>query len=173
MTATKNITDMRINLFAVIGLASALAMSVTGCSGDDDAKRDDEARFGAKNVLKSGCKPVSANSPRYADESPGLSESIAYKDNGNGYLHISHTDAMFNCESNINIKASVTGAQIVVNEEETNAVANCVCPYDLSFDVGPLEEGRYTVVVKFNGNETTRFALDYKPGAEGRVVVPQ
>lgn len=164
---------MRINLFAVIGLASALALSAAGCGNDDEAKRDDMAKFGTKNILKSGCKPVPTNKLGRTAGASGSSEAIAYKDKGNGYLNISHTDAMFNCESSIDVKAYVSGTQIVVNEEETNAIANCICPYDLSFDIGPLAEGRYTVVMKFNGSETARFVVDYKPGAEGRGIVRQ
>lgn len=93
--------------------------------------------FALKNFTYTGCKSMT--------RSRSLSERFELKAVENGGLLVKHVDVMFNCASSrFEAVASIDGQHISVTEYDTthsDVGANCECPYDLGYEIGPLEEG--------------------------------
>jgi hypothetical protein len=84
------------------------------------------------------CKPATKKS--------GDSEYIEYKTVDVDYLQINHVNAWFNCEpGKVFVSAELINDTIVVDEFEETGLANCICPLDLSYQIGPLNYGRYII----------------------------
>jgi hypothetical protein len=82
------------------------------------------------------CKPETKKS--------GESEYLEYKTVDTDYLQINHINAWFNCEpGQLFVSAELINDIIAVDEYEESHFANCICPYDLSYRIGPLNYGRY------------------------------
>lgn len=123
-----------------------LAITLVACSSDKD---DDVTKaFAAGNFTHSGCK--SHLELRSNENSSPLGQEAVYistidKD-GKCYLRIEHNDVQFNCASTkFGTKAMLAGNNIKISETEDTNSANCICPYDLNYEVGPLRAGTYTV----------------------------
>ena len=71
---------------------------------------------------------------------------------------------MFNCApGELKIEATIDGNVIKILEMEETALANCICPYDLYCEVGPLGNGDYEVVIYHNSFEipVRKFSITY------------
>lgn len=85
-------------------------------------------------------------------------ELTAVKDGG---LMIKHVDVLFNCGSDkFEAEASLDGQNIFIKELSViraEYLANCLCPFDLGYEIGPLEEGvTYTMTI----TSTYDFGID-------------
>ncbi|MBN2724988.1 MAG: hypothetical protein JXR95_13040 [Deltaproteobacteria bacterium] len=67
-------------------------------------------------------------------------------------LQISHVNAIFNCcpDETLGLTGDLTvdGTQLTLTESDNGGNCNCVCPYDLSYDISGLENGSYTLGVE-------------------------
>ena len=153
---------------------SALVLTITGLSGCSN--EDDSAQFQVKNFANTGCKSV-ADTRGEADDNGLRQEYIEYKALGNGYLSLNHVNAVFNCGAEaFNWKATISGNVIKIEESYKGLMANCVCPFDLYGEVGPLTDGDYTVILYQKYEEVdeapfeyARFTVSYKNGQNGRI----
>ena len=153
---------------------SALVLTITGLSGCSN--EDDSAQFQVKNFANTGCKSV-ADTRGEADDNGLRQEYIEYKALGNGYLSLNHVNACFNCGAEaFNWKATISGNVIKIEESYKGLMANCVCPFDLYGEVGPLTDGDYTVILYQKYEEVdeapfeyARFTVSYKNGQNGRI----
>ena len=158
---------------------SGLILTMAGLNG---CSSDDESQFHIKNVANSGCKSMAATRGETRDDVPYSlrQEYIEYKGLANGYLSLNHVNACFNCEpGELKMQATISGNEITIVETEQFQGANCICPYDLYCEVGPLEDGEYTITF-WEGSElhqaTTplkraQFTVSYKNGLNGKHTI--
>jgi hypothetical protein len=92
-----------------------------------------------------------------------VTEYIVIKTVDNYYLKFNHINSVFNCEPGvINLSAEISTDTIILKEDETNAAANCTCPYDVEFRLGPLKYGTYTLIFQKGGLTFKEYSLTYK-----------
>ena len=129
---------MMLMLTALVGM--------TACENEDNptmVQRD----FALTNFSNTGCK--SGALAMDEGENPSHFELTAF---ANGGLYVKHVNVYFNCASSkFNAKASIDGQSITVTELDIiqdDMMATCICPYDLGYEIGPLEDGEtYTMTV--------------------------
>jgi hypothetical protein len=81
------------------------------------------------------------------------------------YLQINHINAWFNCEpGHIFVSAQLIQDTIAVEENEETLGANCICPYDLSYRIGPLNYGRYVFRMERGDIE---FSINFNSSTSG------
>ena len=161
-------------LSIICGLA-LLMLGMCGCSDENDS-----AQFQVKNFANTGCKSM-ADTRGEADDNGLRQEYIEYKALGNGYLSLNHVNACFNCGAEaFNWKATLSGNIIKIEETCKGLMANCVCPFDLYGEVGPLTDGDYTVILyqkyeEFDEApfEYARFTFSYKNGLSGKLNIKE
>ncbi|MBO4659713.1 MAG: hypothetical protein J5637_08830 [Prevotella sp.] len=159
----------------VLFLGVLVLFSACGDDKDDMSGVTDNSRFVICNFTSSGCKNnAGANADgmmKAGKDSPWGEEYIEYQGREGGYLTLKHVNAVFNCAA-VDFKTSIgiVDNQIVVNEEDVfdGEMANCVCPYDLTYDAGPLKNGVYTVVLRRYGEEYARTTITFSSSADGR-----
>lgn len=115
--------------------------AIAGCAGDVDNPVYQQEEITLKNFSNTGCKPFTrAESTDFMDGS--YFELTATQGN---MLYVKHVNALFNCSSRLfEAKAKVDGSSITVTEYDMTVgelVTTCVCPFDLGYEIGPLEEG--------------------------------
>jgi len=116
-----------------------------------------------KNFANSGCK----GNTRAGDE--GRVEIVEYSVIHNAYLFLNHQNVIFNCcPGELGASISVDGNIITITESETEQGCKCLCPYDLSYEVGPLAEGvTYTICIKRRDAEPIMEKLEFKNSISG------
>jgi len=110
------------------------------------------------------CKPITKSSEN--------TERIEYKTVDGNYLPIKHVNTYFNCEPGqllVNIK--IQNDSIVINEDEEQSIANCICPYDLSFRVGPMEYGTYNFIITKGYLYYTKFTIVFNSQTDGTFMI--
>lgn len=139
------------NLFILLSL-----LFVVACGNDADSGLGEEVKGdGHDSALvanpqfvfaSSGCKSSQADT---GDANQNLAmangfSDIRYEVSENGTLTVFHNDAEFGCDADFDMSSTVEGNVINIIEK-ASASTNCICRYDLSFSVGPLTDGTYTV----------------------------
>lgn len=130
---------------SLFGLTMLFLLALlAGCSSDNEKNEEpivEPREFALTNFTYTGCKST-MSAPRRSMEYNEYFELKATKDGG---LYVKHVNATFNCVSHkFKAEASLEGQTIKVTElDATHAevMANCVCPYDLGYILGPLKEG--------------------------------
>ena len=128
-------------------LAAMLIATMICCDGHSSTVENIEL----KNFANSGCK---GNGGTRADDE-GRQEIAQYSVLHPGYLYINHQNVMFNCcPGELSADILVSGHLITISESEQQQQCKCICPYDLSYEIGPLTEGEtYTILIGRKGNE--------------------
>lgn len=63
---------------------------------------------------------------------------------------------------------------IVVNETATNEIANCICPYDLTMEVGELvDNNAYTIKIVHQGTTLLEENVTYTKDLQGKKTIRQ
>lgn len=144
--------------------------------GNDDGDAGSAGWVNVKNVYTTGCKTTetanASQKTRSFFEDMGYKEYVEYTSKDNGYVHVTHHNALFNCCSDvIDVDVSQGLGSIIVTETENNyAICNCICPFDVSFELGPMEMGHeYNVVIKSGGTDGVSFSFTYP--SSGKVEV--
>jgi hypothetical protein len=142
---------------------------------DDPKDPDDPTDTTSGDIVSfahSGCKSTAAT--RGDDETHVVfpTESVKYEGTEDGYLLLEHINAIFSCEATFTIKATVADGIITI-VETAPSLTNCLCPYDLSMKIGPLENKTYEVVICDQTEDTKRvsFLLDYSSSVKGEFEV--
>jgi hypothetical protein len=101
-----------------------------------------------------------------------VSEYIVIKTVDNYYLKFSHINSVFNCEpGEINLSAVISTDTIIIKEDETKGLANCTCPYDLEFRLGPMKYGTYTIIFQKGGLTFKQYTLTYTKSTNVRIDI--
>ena len=125
----------------VIFSLAILLLTLCGCSNDESTKGASNGPFSVRDVANSGCKSTSHTRSEYP-------ECFEFKALDGGYLSVNHVNALFNCApGELKIEATIDGNVIRILETEEKSLANCICPYDLYCEVGPLSNGDYKVLI--------------------------
>jgi hypothetical protein len=161
-------SNMKKNLLLVMGAALMLTIGLGSCDNEDNESA--KAGVQVKNFANSGCKNAGTARTR-GGLFPGRPEYIEYKAINDGYLSVNHVNTAFNCEpGELKIQATLEGHNIKILETEEQSFANCICPYDLYCEVGPLSDGDYTVIICKGSYEYeyAHFNISYKKGLSGK-----
>ena len=133
-------------------LVSCLVILLFSCKDDDPAKT-----IQLRNHTESGCKDFAS----YSNTSQAgrqqakkmvdfnATERVALKGNDKGMLNVFHENALFTCEAVFTCSVDVSGNTIVIHEDAPPST-NCMCNYDLTSEIGPLENKTYTLIIKNN-----------------------
>ena len=159
----------RINVF----MCMLLLLTITiGCSSEENHQQEEQ------NYLRlfaiSGCKSTNeSNSQVNTNRSTvfDTTELVRYEGTNDGCLMIFHENSIFSCETEVKAKVTINDNIITIIEEEVAPIANCLCCYDLSMKVGPLENKLYKVFIS-KGNEQEpyiNFTIDYSSNIKGEI----
>ena len=136
----------------LLGFCAVLMLYVgmSGCNEKNDIPVVQQQKFSLTNFANSGCK-----SNTRAGEND-WKETVCYSVLHEGYLYLNHQNAVFNCcPGSLGADVCVEGNLITVGEYESAGECDCVCTYDLSYEIGPLKEGEtYTLFIGYKGNES-------------------
>lgn len=138
-----------------------IAIALTSCKKEfpDDPLAIDKLSI-------SDCKTKGDNSTA-ADP-----EYITIKTVDDYYLHFSHINSILNCEpGKITLAIEIRSDTISVNETEESSLANCVCPYDIEFRLGPLEYGIYPIKFQKGGFTFKEYSLNYNKSTDVRIDI--
>ena len=130
-----------------------LAIACEDVTGYKDSPVD--GYVSPKNFSVTGCKAIVSGT-----RNPSTDESIMYESIRENYVRITHNNARFNCEpGRIYAELIEKGQTFIIVEKEEKSSANCICPYDLGYDIGPLTEGQeYTVSIRTGYTESSERA---------------
>jgi len=106
-----------------------------------------------------------------SDIFPEYPESIAYKTIDKNWLAVKHVNAVFNCclPKGIGVKVTFSGDSVIVSEFEVEqGLCDCICPYDVSYRIGPLVYGDYLFVLRYpDGRIRVSFPFRFDDTTEG------
>ena len=96
----------------------------------------------------SGCKDISsAGSLGSADFGP---ECMEWSFDGAGTLSLTHVNAVYNCCIDSVMVTVIVGNQVIAIVEKEyleNGGCDCICPYDLEYQVGDVDPRTYTLTL--------------------------
>ena len=147
----KRTIEMILMTLLIVLAAEFVDSALMSCSSDSDDTVDNQKEIELKNFSNTGCK--NRYMSRAEDDSK---EIIEYSVLHDGYLYIYHRNVFFNCcPGTIGADIQVEDNKIIIGEYETEDECDCVCPYDLGYEVGPLVEGKsYTIYIGHKGRES-------------------
>ena len=147
-------------------------MALAGCTNDADNPVSHPNDIGLKNFSNTGCK---GNGVRTRSDENGKKEVFSYSCIHEGYLYVTHQNAIFNCcPGELKAEISSESNVITVSEWETEALCKCICPYDLSYEIGPLTEGEtYTIYIGHKGTESKVAEFEFHHSMSGVWEIPE
>ena len=108
----------------------------------------------------------------------GTEETIEYEGRENNLLRITHNNVIFNCTVlQIYAEMTVDNNTYIIEEksQEGSISANCFCPYDMGYDIGPLKEGEeYKVNIRRGSSEKSeiaKFTFTYSRTIKGSISI--
>ena len=155
---------MKKSYFLLSLLVGLILFAMMACSSDSSSENE-SVPFQLRNFANTGCK-----SHTRADGD--WSEIYEYQCMDNGFLSLKHLNAVYNCGSeDFKMEATISGNEIKVYETaslDPENMMDCICTYDLSCEIGPLEEGtEYTFYTYQLGSGLARFVVTFKKGTSG------
>ena len=143
---------------ALLGLGCLLLATACGDIDDDN----DLAQAG--DTQQSACKP----STKADGAGAGQLKAKAQGDT----VTVLHLDAHYNCASRLKLQVTVSGKQILVQEQIINPgeLARCMCNYDLSVPVSGLSDGTYQVEL-FNAEGKLAGSTSVTVSGAGQITV--
>ncbi len=99
-------------------------------------------------------------------------EYITIKTVNDYYLLFNHINSIFNCEpGQLTVSIEIKADTIFVDENEESSLANCICPYDLEFRLGPLHYGDYPVRFQKGGLTYKEYSLTYNKSTDVKIDI--
>ena len=96
------------------------------------------------------------------------SERIEYKTVDNNYLQFNHINAVFNCEpGELIVNVEIINDRIIIEEREEQALANCICLYDLCYRIGPMNYDKYLLTIRHDGANYAEFSIKFNSSTSG------
>jgi hypothetical protein len=126
---------MILSMKKLFSHALVVILLLAGCGKTDPNPDNDYSE-----VTTSGCKQS------FVFTTTGNDFSTIQYNYSNKVLHIKHINAGFNCcPDKISFKASVSDTIIGVDEKESKALCDCMCLFDLDYDIREVERKRYWI----------------------------
>ena len=155
-------------ILKILLLSSLFGMLSMSCGKESNSAVKSHS-FGVINFKNSSCK--SSHKTILANNQAGDSETMQIKSE-NGNWNVKHINAMFNCDpGKLTATGDTSGFTININENEEKHDENCLCLYDLSYKVGPIAHGKYTVILNKMGSEYFRFSIDYTSSVDTTIFI--
>jgi hypothetical protein len=114
---------------------------------------------GGSLVGITGCKQWKAAAT--GDAIPSTQDCVEYEYTDDGLLMIRHVNAGFNCCPEIKAFVNVRGDTVFVIEREISGLCDCICLFDLDYQIVGLEAGVYRVKVAEEYLEPEDEPLDF------------
>ncbi|NLO71483.1 MAG: hypothetical protein GX102_11220 [Porphyromonadaceae bacterium] len=144
------------------------AIIVAGCKKTErhlPVQTSDVTHSGCKNseqrtgeVLLPSSKTSGSTEITY-DEA--ITETLHLKAIGRDMLQVVHSNVILNCcPGTLSADCHVEGQTIFVTEQESEKGCKCLCPYDLSYAISPLQAIEYTLQIKGYHPVSFRFSSD-------------
>ena len=157
----------------ILCLSSVMICVLCACGGDDDnnnASTEGQANIELKDFANSGCKSYART--RTDDET--WVESFEYSCLHENYLYVKHNNAIFNCcPGEFKADINVVDNTITISEWSTEDMCDCICAYDLSYEIGPLVEGKsYIISIGHRGVEQQIAEFTFRNSMSGVWGVP-
>jgi hypothetical protein len=93
----------------------------------------------------SGCKSFASTGA--FDITPSNEDCVDYHYNGDNVLLLTHLNAAFNCCPAIGAEITVRDHVIMITEKETSGLCDCLCLFDLDYQIVNLPPGEYVIKV--------------------------
>ena len=120
---------------------------------------------------QTGCKSFEKAAP----ETPSDQDCIEYEYDGTGTLLLKHVNAGFNCCPVMNNNIFIEGDTIIVMEVETEGLCDCICLFDLDYEVINLPPGIYMIKViepyLWEGDDPLEFEINLTEAVSGSFCV--
>ncbi len=163
-----------MTLFALL---LAIGLVALGCnSNESPVQETPEYKAGevpeqsnAVRYTQSGCKGNSNAATNGFWDNPPI-ERILYRAMSNGRLLVTHENTSYTCASKVKVDAVIGGDIIVITETDQGPLANCICAYDLTVEVGPLATQDYTLIMIKDKSEWAKIPITYSPALSGSFV---
>jgi len=98
-------------------------------------------------------------------------DCIEYSYDGESTLHLKHINTGFNCCPRIKKNVRVEGNVIIIEEIEIEGLCDCLCLFDLDYDVTNITPGEYIITVEEplvqKGDVTLEFAVNLTTNPTG------
>lgn len=131
---------------SILGVMICLGL-IAGAGG---CKKSSEIAPTGALLRYNGCKQFLVNASGQLDGfAPGENEDcIEYQYNGRDTLTLKHINGGFNCEpGEITADIVLNGNVITITERESQQAADCLCLFDLEYEIINLPPGEYTIRV--------------------------
>ena len=128
-------------------------------------------------VNATGCKEFSDGNMDYF--APEDQDCIAYEYDGEGLLQLTHINAGLNCCPIIVADIDVVGSTIIIEEIDSldNGGCDCLCLFDIDYEITNLLPGEYTVKViepyRHPDDDILEFTVDFITTPTGSFCVPR
>jgi len=131
-------------LTVVLGVCALLPASLfLGCGSSGSIEATGPAPLGI-HVSSTGCKDW--DSPPLTGES-NSEDCIVWEVPGDDLLLLKHVNTAFNCCPEFEASVDVEKGVILITEHETEGLCDCICLFDLGYEIDHLPPGVYRVVV--------------------------
>ena len=108
-------------------------------------------------------------------ETPSDRDCIEYDYDGSGTLLLKHVNAGFNCCPEMDNSIIIDGDTIIVREVETEGLCDCLCLFDLDYEIINLPAGVYMIKVVepyfHPGEDPLEFQLNLEEAVSGSFCV--
>ncbi len=143
-----------------LAIAACLIFMMVSC-GKEKGVVGDKGNLEVRSFTYTDCKEDMQIKARTDTTSE---EFLELKADGN-YLKIKHVNAEFNCcPEEFLISSKVSNDTIFIDEKEKAYSCNCTCYYDLNYEVGKLDYGKYYVV--YMNYPFIEFDLDFNSNTD-------
>jgi len=149
-------------------LSLIILLALISCTKNDEPKN---ANVGLTWFYHSDCK---GNKSSFVREDEG--EKLIIQSEFEGFYTIDHYDAMFNCCLPEGLCAIVNFSNdtLYLNEKETEpGNCRCLCNFDLSSEIGNLEEGNYVLCLMKDSNIRGTISISFKHNMHEEVLISE
>lgn len=106
----------------------------------------------------------------------GDGEMLVVRSKGGDIYNIQHINALFNCCLPVGLTVEVTFKNDTIfyaEREKELGTCRCLCPYDLSSEIGNLESGEYVLCLIKETNRLGTITLEFKNNMNEEILVSE
>jgi hypothetical protein len=142
----------------ILKVTMIIGLIAFSCEKDNNSIKIENQSLEIRNEIISECKSGNNKSNIYNENN---TEYLELKYSDSNFLKINHFNVWFNCYPSIDIQARIESGSIVYSATDTFGIHNCVCPYDLSCEIGPLQFTNYEFKYYRAGNLVINFNFGF------------
>jgi hypothetical protein len=144
-------------------IAFAVVFGLAFSCEEENNNQTEPRDLNVKDITDSGCK-------EFDIKCTNNESCVDYSTENADYLKFKRTNAAFNCCIDyviIESKLDSTGT-ITITERENAGYCDCICLYDIEYTMGPLDYGKYDIVIIEQSFDTLDFSLDFDYDTHGQ-----